>query len=170
MAWHHAVTQKRDGKWSFFMNYRYVLHSGFLLVSLVISTGFAMDVETMFSTPIANPFNKLTQQCITIWSLMSGLIENNQMTYQYDHSACIEALDTILCRLVRVRDIISTVTHASTSDAQRIDYIGSSLDCIESYGYDLIKKYPGSWSSVIQEQIVRAQEAYSNHIMPLITK
>lgn len=119
---------------------------------------------------VADPIDKLSRQCLKIWSQMGMMIEYKQSIYHDDTTATTEALDTILCRLVRVRDLLGEFTLSSVLDLQKAEYVGSSLDCIESYAYDLIQQYPGSWSDVIQAQIMRVQDAYNKSIMPLITK
>lgn len=141
----------------------------FAIVFLFYNTSFT-TVPTNSKTTLM----QLSRSCIKIWSLMRDLVDNggtpNNDLLAAESSGNIDLFDTILCKMVRVRDMIKSVNFNSATDAHStVYYIDSSLDCIGQYTYDLVKQYPGSWSSVIQEQVFRAQEAYAQSIMQQIT-
>lgn len=125
------------------------------------------------STDMSNPvLSDMSRQCIKIWCRIRNLVENNADLH-VKHSAeieYVEDLDALLCRIMKVRDTISHFGTQTVADTQTAAYIDSSLDCIGQYTYDLVERYPGSWSTIIQEQVFRTQEAYVNHIVPLLTK
>lgn len=115
---------------------------------------------------------QVSRQCIKIWCLMRNLVDDKE-SVQKEMAAdaeSIDLLDALLCRIMRVRDAIAHIDTRPHGDMQTAEYIDSSLDCIESYTYDLIKQYPGSWSVIIQEQVFRTQDAYMRCVAPLLTK
>lgn len=117
-------------------------------------------------------FAQVPRQCIKIWCLMRNMVDNN---YAKDKDTAIESdsvdlLDNLLCRIMRVREIISHMDTTAIYDLKDAQYIDNSLDCIESYSYDLVQRYPGSWSTIIQEQVFRTQDAYARCVLPLLTK
>jgi hypothetical protein len=121
----------------------------------------------------SNPvLTQVSRQCIKIWCLIRNLVEydSSAVKEQSVESDFVESLDTLLCRVMKVRDTLSHCGTNPISDTQTAGYVDSALDCIGQYTYDLKERYPGSWSDIIQEQVVRTQEAYTNHVLPLITK
>jgi hypothetical protein len=115
---------------------------------------------------------RLSRQCIKIWRMMSDLVEQRINGDEIAGEKILDndILDKILCSLVRVRDMIIKVEKQHIIDIVTVKYVESSLDCIESYSYDLMHCYPGSWSTVIQDQVARVQEEYIHYIFPLITR
>lgn len=103
---------------------------------------------------------------------MSDLVEQKKrpLLKNIDDKVYNDFLDEIICALVRARDMIAQVQKQQQIDLAAAEYVASSLDCIESYSYDLIQYYPGGWSTVIQDQVIRTQEAYAQEIVPLITR
>jgi hypothetical protein len=115
---------------------------------------------------------QLSRQCIKIWCLISNLVDNNDTkdnsVQKQAEPAVVESLDTLLCRIMKVRDTLSHCSKNPVSDTQTAHYIDSSLDCIGQYTYDLVAQYPGNWSTIIQEQVFRTQEAYAHYLVPLL--
>ncbi len=139
-------------------------------IDLVLSIFLFSGVLTPCLSGIGEPKGQLVQisrQCIKIWCLMSHLVENKENVQSEGET--IDHLDGLLCRIMRVRDTISRMNAQESCDMQTAEYIDSSLDCIHSYSYDLIKRYPGNWSTIIQEQLVRTQDAYARSILPRVT-
>lgn len=117
---------------------------------------------------------QLSRSCIKVWSLMRDLVDNrdlhNNELLAGDDPEHVDRLDNLLCKMVHVRDMIKSLDFSSSADANSVaHYIDSSLDCIGQYTYDLVKQYPGNWSSVIQEQVFRAQDAYAQSMMEQAT-
>lgn len=120
----------------------------------------------------AVPLKAVSRQSIKIWCLMRDLVDNKYDKHKnaLSEAEAVENMDNLLCRIVRMRDALSHLDVNTLYEKKEISYFDSSLDCIESYTYDLVKQYPGSWSTVIQEQIFRTQDAYVQHVLPSITK
>ncbi len=118
-------------------------------------------------------FMQLSRSCVKIWSVMRDLVDNSDAQSKeitVGEDSPIEHLDDLLCKTVRVRDMIKSLDFTSSADSNATAYyIDSVLDCVGQYTYDLVKQYPGSWSSVIQEQVFRAQEAYAQSMTEHIT-
>jgi hypothetical protein len=138
-------------------------------VFCVLSQLSAVAADHSRSNPV---LTQVSRQCIKIWCLIRNLVEcdNGAVKEQSVESDVIDNFDTLLCRVMKVRDTLSHCDKNPISDMQTAHYIDSSLDCIGQYTYDLKERFPGSWSDIIQEQVVRTQEAYTNHVLPLLTK
>jgi len=141
---------------------------GVFFVLCQVSVVWAVDISR------ANPaLTQVSRQCIKIWCLIRNLVENagdDATKEKIEETVLVDHLDTLLCRVMKVRDTLSHYGTNPVSDRQTAEYIDSSLDCIGQYTYDLKERYPCSWSDVIQEQIFRTQEAYVNHVLPRLTK
>lgn len=141
-------------------------------VLLFVLFGLHATAFAPLSVPIIqkNGLQQLSRQCIKIWCLIRNVVEDvatdAEAALQVEP---VETLDAVLCRIMQLRDVITKCDLADTYDKKTADYIDSALDCIGQYTYDLVARYPGSWSTVIQEQVFRTQEAYAQRIMPLIT-
>jgi hypothetical protein len=146
-------------------------------VFCVLSQLSAVAVDIPRSNPV---LTQISRQCIKIWCLIRDLVENKVDQSDIPSSARssnaalaesdIDNFDILLCRVMKVRDTLSHCDKNPISDMQTAHYIDSSLDCIGQYTYDLKERFPGSWSDIIQEQVVRTQEAFANHVLPLVTK
>jgi hypothetical protein len=118
----------------------------------------------LLSQPIS--LGRLSRQCIEIWRMMSDLVEQKDYFSATEPNESQDFLDQILCGLVKIRDTISQLKNNHEFDHSAAEYVESSLDCIESYSYDLVQHYPGSWSTVIQDQVFRTQQEYAQYLVP----
>jgi hypothetical protein len=156
---------------------------GVFCVVFQVSLGAVVDHSSSSAKATAdmpNPvLTSVSRQCIKIWCLIRNLVENKADLPDIPSAGLsdtalaesdIEHLDTLLCRVMKVRDTLSHYGTNPISDTQTAEYIDSSLDCIGQYTHDLVEQYPGSWSTIIQEQVFRTQEAYAQHLLPLLTK
>lgn len=147
------------------------------LIYLLAAALVCGSVQCCAGVQQKSSFSQLSRQCIKIWCLMRNLVDDADVDktpiLEEQDLLTVDYLDNLLCRVVRVRDMIAGIDCAASNkqgdEETTAAYVDSSLDCIGQYTHDLVKQYPGSWSTIIQEQVFRAQEAYADTLMRAFT-